>query len=53
MTKEVFNGKMIQYKVFLERFKGRYEASIRLGEIRSEYPNSKIAKGAFITRLPK
>ncbi len=53
VTKEIDNGNRVQYKIFLERFRDRYEATIRLGEIRSEYPNSKIAKGAFITKIPQ
>ena len=52
VTKEVFNGNRIQYKVFLETFRDIHEAKIRLGELRSEYANSKILKGAFVTKLP-
>ena len=52
VTKEVFNGNRIQYKVFLETFKDIHEAKIRLGELRSEYTNSKILKGAFVTKFP-
>jgi len=52
MTKEVPVNGHIQYKVFLETFRDIHEAKIRLGELRSEYANSKIIKGAFVTRLP-
>lgn len=52
VTKEVFNGERVQYKVFLESFNDIHEATIRLGEIQSEYNNSKIAKGAFVTKMP-
>jgi len=52
ITKEIPNANRIQYKVFLETFKNFYEAKIRLEELRSEYINSKILKGAFVTKLP-
>ncbi|SFV67063.1 hypothetical protein MNB_SV-14-1259 [hydrothermal vent metagenome] len=52
VTKEVPTADHIQYKVFLETFRDIHEAKIRLGELRSEYPNSKIIKGAFVTKLP-
>jgi hypothetical protein len=52
VTKEVPNADRVQYKVFLETFRDIHEAKIRLGELRSEYANSKILKGAFVTKLP-
>jgi hypothetical protein len=52
LTKEIPHANGIQYKVFLETFRDIHEAKIRLEELRSEYPNSKIIKGAFVTRLP-
>ena len=52
ITKEIPNANRIQYKVFLETFRDIHEAKIRLGELRSEYPNSKLLKGAFVTKLP-
>jgi len=52
ITKEMPTNNRIQYKVFLETFRDIHEAKIRLGELRSEYANSKILKGAFVTKLP-
>ena len=52
ITKEIPTANRIQYKVFLETFRDVHEAKIRLGELRSEYINSKILKGAFVTKLP-
>jgi len=52
VTKKIFNGQRIQYKIFLEKFRDIHEAKIRLGEIRSEYSNSKTAKNAFVTQIP-
>ena len=52
VTKEIPNADRIQYKVFLETFRDIHEAKIRLEELRSEYANSKILKGAFVTKLP-
>jgi len=52
ITKEIHNANTIQYKVFLEKFRDIHEAKIRLGELRSEYSNSKIITGAFVTKLP-
>ncbi len=51
-TKEILKENRIQYKVFLGNFKDTHEARIRLEELRSEYINSKILKGAFVTKLP-
>jgi len=41
-----------QYKVYIGTFNDILEAQIKLGELRSEYINSKTLKNAFITKLP-
>jgi len=42
----------VQYKVYIGTFNDILEAQVKLGELRSEYTNSKILKNAFITKLP-
>jgi len=45
------NGQ-IQYKVFLGSFNSPQEARDRLEQLKGEYINSKVLRGAFITKLP-
>ena len=52
ITKKIPKGNRIQYKVYISSFSDLLEAQVKLQELRSEYPNSKTLKNAFITKLP-
>jgi hypothetical protein len=52
ITKKVPKENRVQYKVFLGTFITPQKARDRLQELRNEYINSKVLRGAFITKLP-
>ena len=52
ITKKIPKDNRMQYKVFLGSFNTPQEARNRLQQLRDEYINSKVLKGAFITKLP-
>jgi hypothetical protein len=52
VTKKIPKENRVQYKVFLGSFNSPQDARDRLQQLRDEYINSKVLKGAFITKLP-